>query len=319
MAPQDEPTTPNAGAFNAVRGALYARRGVLVSLAILGGLGLAAQQAWRLAEPQVRQDERYLVTPASVAVTPPPPWVRDDVVGAAFRQAGFEAGLSVLGGPAELEEPLAVALAAQPWVRDVGAITKAFPNRLAIELTYRRPLAAVQSPSGSLLPIDADAVLLPAGDFHRDQLRSMPRINLSQGAVAPPPAEGAPWADRRVAGAAALVDAFGDAWGELNLFQLRTAPTPQARGGISFDVFEIWSTGSTLIRWGAAPGFGPTDESSFAEKLARLRRFIAANGPLNSASTNRGVLNVQREIDFVPRVVLRDTDESDPEDESVVK
>ena len=34
-----------------------------------------------------------------------------------------------------------------------------------------------------------------------------------------------------------FVDAFGDAWGELNLFQLRTAPTPQARGGISFDVF----------------------------------------------------------------------------------
>lgn len=318
--PGEAETTPPSSPFATLMGAVVARRGVLISLGLLGGLGLAANLVWRSVEPGLRLDPQYLVTPNSVAVTPPPPWVRDDVVQAAFDRGGLTGRLSILAPPEELEQSLAEAFTKHPWVRSVEAIQKSAPNRVTLTLGYRSPLAAVRTPSGGLLPIDADGVLLPSANISRDQLRSMPRIEIASPPAAQPPTVGAPWADRRVAGAAALIAAFGPAWAELDLFRVRPAPTPQVRGAVSFDTFEISSTGSTLIRWGAAPGFGPPDEAAFEEKLDRLRRFVARNGPLNSGSTIRGVLNVQRGIDYHPRVVLRDADEASPEDDdSVVK
>lgn len=283
---------------------LKARRGVLVSLAILALLGVATRSAWQAFGPQVAQGPQYQVTPASVAITPPPAWVRGDVAADVFRVTGLDGQLSVLDPPEELEKRIAAAFATHPWVRRVGAITKSPPNRVAIEVEYRTPLAAVAM-GGALLPVDLDGAVLPTRDLSADALRYLPRIELVDPVVRPP-AVGALWTEPRLAGALSLVQSFGAAWNELNLFLVRIDRTPEVRAGQRFWSYNVISTGNTVVVWGAAPGFAPPDESPFARKLESLRRVIAREGPLDSVANSPALIDVRDGGTAYPRVVMKE-------------
>lgn len=300
-----EAPEPPRDAWSWTVGTLYARRGVLTALGILVGLGVGFQFLWDAVGPSVVQSPRFLVSPASTSVTEPPAWVRHDVIAAAFQHAELAEGLSVLAPAEEFDEPLAAAFAADPWVRQVGAITKSHPNRVAIELAYRRPLAAVVLPGRGLLPIDDDAVLLPSGDLTSQQLSWMPRVELL-GLTPRPPAVGQAWEDPRLAGAASLVAAFGPLWEQLDLLAVRVAATPEVRANRRFWSYQLRSTGDTTILWGAAPNAGPADEASFDTKLNRLKSFITKHGPLDSVVTSPEVLDVRDGIEPFRRVVLRE-------------
>lgn len=306
---------PPRDAWSWFTGTLYARRGVLTALGILAGLGLGFQLLWESVGPSVAQNARFRVTPASTSIPAPPPWVRHDVIAAAFQRAKLAEGLSVLAPAAEFDEPLAAAFAADPWVRRVGPIVKSHPNRVAIELEYRRPTAAVVMPGG-LLPIDADAVLLPSGELTGQQLSWMPRIEL-RSLTQRPPAIGQAWSDPRLAGAASLVEAFGPLWEELDLLAVRVDSTPEVRAGRRFWSYNLLSTGDTTVLWGAAPNAGPPDEASFDTKLNRLRGFITKHGPLDSVVNSPEILDVRDGIEPFRRVVLREGKRvaSKPDDE----
>ncbi len=299
-----KPAPPRAAGPGWLPDSLRARRGVLMSLAIITVLGLVARGAWQLYRPQVARSPQYLLTPASVAISPPPPWVRGNVPAEVFQVAHLEGQLSVLDEPGPLGQRLAQAFASHPWVRRVGAITTTPPNRVAVEVEYRTPLASVAL-GGALLPVDYDGAILPISDLSAEAVGYLPRIELVD-PVVPPPAIGALWSEPRLAGALSLVQSFGAAWNEFDLFLVRIDATPGVRAGQRFWSYNLVSTGNTIVVWGAAPGFGPPDEASFSRKLESLRRVVAKDGPLDSVAKSPALIDVRDGGTAYPRVVMKE-------------
>ncbi|MEM6656175.1 MAG: hypothetical protein AAF596_10250, partial [Planctomycetota bacterium] len=255
----------------------------LAAAGVLALLAFGAWQAMLSGNQRVAADPRYRVTAESIAVSPPPSWVRGDVRSEALSQFGPEATLSSLDPPERLEQPLATAFARHAWVHSVVRITKSPPNKLRVELEYRTPLAAIGDAGrpGELLLADAEAVRLPEADLTAAELRHLPRITLpASAAAAGAPPLGQPWVDTRVRGAVAIAGALGPAWWDLQLADIRPVDPPRRGAGASGPVYELLSQGGTRIVWGAAPMTVPSGEPSFPEKLARLTAYVNANGPL---------------------------------------
>lgn len=302
----DQPQAPTTLAQN-LRRAIAARRGVLTSLAVLAGLWGASLIAWRVYGPEVARRPQYRATAQTIRVTDPPAWVRGDVVAEALANSEHADGFSTLAPPAELREAVFAALGGHPWVRRVLSVQTQPPNRVLAEVEYRRPVAALKTREG-LIPIDLDATPLPPGSLPRNLVQRLPRVGLAIGEAesrcAPLPQS--PWPSQELAGAVALVAAFGDAWRDLHLFEVHVEQPPIVRDGGRYYGYRLRSTGNTIIFWGAAPGVGPQGETPFNRKLALLRELIARSRPLDSVVTSPEWIDVRNGIEAHRRVVLRD-------------
>ncbi|MEM6799001.1 MAG: hypothetical protein AAF589_05755 [Planctomycetota bacterium] len=290
--------------------AVRRRYRVFIAAAALAFLGYVAGQAWQYARSGMREDPRYRVTAASIQTPPVPPWIRTDIRLEALRDAGLHGDLSVLDPPDQLQKRLADAFAFHPWVESVGAVTKRPPNRIFIELTYRRPLLAVEvSPEMSgrgdeLWPVDFQAVRLPSGDLTEAELRYLPRLI----GVDSTTLTGEVWRDARVQGAVSLATAFGDQWRALQLVDLQPRRSPEVFGDLRYPVFDLFTRGGTRVVWGAAPAFSPPSEAPFATKLATLQGYVAKSGPLDTASiTTPAVLDVRNGLQVTPRTAKKDS------------
>lgn len=292
---------------------LLARRGLFVALSVLALGAVAANLTWRTYQAQLRQTPEYRVTAASIAITPQPMWVRSDVKTEALHQSGLlqatgGEGMSILDSPQRLEERLATALGFHPWVARVGTIQRFPPNRVVVEVEYRRPIAAVQS-RGALTPIDAELVVLPPQDLDPQDLRRLPRVQLG-GAMHDVASlrSGQTWSSPAIQGAVALVSKLGPLWGSLHLLDVTPSASPEVRGDQRYYVYELRTKGGTHIHWGAAPELGPVDESSFDEKLSRLNTFIAQNGPLESVTTSPKRIDIRDGVRIEPRIAQEPDD-----------
>ena len=295
------------GLFSNLSDSLAARRSALISLGILIGFGLLANQIWKSSAPGVSRDARYRITAANLNVTTPPPWVRGDIAGEALRNAGLSNTLSLLDPPERLEQPLQQALERHPWVRSVGAIEKAASKVIRIALEYRRPIATIKL-AGNVATLDADAVLLPPGALSAPEVSHLPRIKITSAGA--PPRLGEPWPSPEIAGATALVAALGPAWRELDFFEISSAATPEVRGFARHHVYELRTTYNTRIAWGAAPGFAPPGEASVAEKLSRLRKFVAEHGPFTSVADSPEWIDIRSRTTARRRIVKNESPDS---------
>ena len=106
-----------------------------------------------------------------ISVTQQPTWIKADVRGEAFRDGS-------LGELSSLDHELAYkvfrAFEFHSWVAKVNRVNKGPKGRVDVDLRYRRPVAWVEIPSSmsprdesGILPIDAEAVLLPVTDFRK--------------------------------------------------------------------------------------------------------------------------------------------------------
>jgi len=292
--------TARPSPLGALVGSVRKRYRLFVAAAALLLLGIVGQQVWRHAQTGMRQDPRYRVTAATIQTPPPPPWIRTDIRLEALRDAGLHGDLSILDPPEQLQKRLASAFAFHPWVEQVGTITKQPPNRIFIELAYRRPLAAVQQiatprlassqASGPLVAVDRHGVRLPSADLTQAQIRYLPRV----ADIASTSLPGEVWRDARLQGAVALVDAFGAKWAQLELVEVVPDRQPNIRGDLRFPVYELVTNWRTRIIWGAAPNVTPPGEASFATKLARLEGYLAKHGKFHqSTGLAPEVLNIR--------------------------
>ncbi|MEO0530398.1 MAG: hypothetical protein AAF266_07435 [Planctomycetota bacterium] len=286
---------------------LYARRGVLTSLAILAGLAFATQAAWQAVQPQIAKNERYLVTPASVTVPPPPPWVRGDVVAEAFQAGKLTGELSVLDPPEKIAERLTSGLTTHPWVRRIGAIQASPPNRLSVEIEYRTPVATVML-AKRRTPTDIDGVALPTDTLSAEYLERLPRIGVASSGSrqnAALPLRAGSWPSTEIAGAASLIAAFGPAFGKLDLFEVQIDPVPAGGAGTKQTCYQLRSRGNTIVVWGAAPGREPAGQPTFDVKLQWLRAVIQREGPLDSVAVGPALIDVREGANSYPRVVMK--------------
>jgi hypothetical protein len=277
-----------------------------MSLLLIVGLGIGAHFVWQYAAPNIAGREQYLITADRIHITPPPPWIRSDIKGQVLSDLGAGQPLSLLDDWPALVERVTAAFEFHPWVASVERISRALPGALTIELTYRRPIAAVESSDSggiALLPIDEHAIRLPEVDFTDAERRHLPRIVSVKGR----PLVGDSWDDPRVEGGAKLAAALAEVWQRLQLIEILTVVDPPSKNSKPQCTFEIVTAGGTRILWGVAPGMeAVAGELPCDQKVACLVQFVTLRGGLDSID-GPATIDVRRELIVTPRTARNES------------
>jgi hypothetical protein len=252
-----------------------------VSLLVLAALVLGAWFAWRSVSERVTAHENFQLTADNIAVTPPPPWIRTDVK-AEVVQAGSLERLSILDPQVTVR--VAQAFATHSWVETVKRVSKRHPAAVDVVLAYRRPVAMVEvnlQGQPGLLPIDAEAVVLPSDDFAPSDAARYPRIAVGDSAPLGP--VGTRWGDQRVADAATVATLLSEYWSRLNLYRIAAASRPGSERERADASFELVTRDGLRVVWGHAPGKETVGEAIASQKLARLLEYVDQKGSLGAA------------------------------------
>jgi hypothetical protein len=298
----EEEIIPPAGFRPAIVDALARRRGkALVVIGVVGLLAWSAQAAWRSAAPIVAARERYLIPAERIMMTEPPAWIVADVREQVIHTAGLDRRLSILDP--SFPEIVRNAFALHAWIASVDRIEKLVPAGVQLDVTYRQPVAVIETPFGEtrlLLPVDYRGVHLPADDVPLIRRQYLPRIT---GIVGQPP-EGQRWEDPRVAGAVEIAALLGDVWEGLHLQEITPSTRPEVAGTQQYFVYELVARGGTRIQWGPAPRARAPGDDAFAVKLQRLNECVKQYGPLDSIDSP-GTINVRGGLQVGPRMVKK--------------
>ncbi|HJQ78834.1 MAG TPA: hypothetical protein VJ828_02710 [Lacipirellulaceae bacterium] len=298
MSPRIKPQSAKLPTANAKR--LRLRPWVWAALVLIVGLGVGAHYLWRHTAPNIARRAQYVITADDIHITTPPAWIRSDVKAEALRDIGLEQPLSVLDDWPATVDRVTDAFEFHPWVAPVDRISKRLPSSLAVEITYRRPVAAVESSDSdgvAFIPIDERAIRLPEADFTDAERRRMPRIS----GVTGRPLVGDRWDDPRVQGGAKLAAALADVWQQLQLVEILGVVDATAKSDKPRCTFEIVAAGGTRILWGVEPGMeAATGETPCDQKRSHLLQFTAQHGGLDSID-GPAKLDVRREFVITPR------------------
>ena len=273
--------------------------------------GIASRRVWEGVHQELLDSPRYKITADTLHLTPEaqPPWIRSDVKAEVLRDSGITNSLTLLDPPATIQQRLVDAFELHPWVRKVEQVDLAGPGRIDITITYREPVAVAEvqtDQARELLPVDALAVRLPDNELTDVEKSYLPRITT----IEDRPLVGEAWSDIRMQGAAQLADRLRPVWEKYSLLDIVPSTYPEVQRSHRFYTYEIRSSGGTVIRWGAAPGFSPPGESTFEDKLARLAGWIAANGGLDSINSPESI-DVRDSLHVEKRIAKENIDDGE--------
>ncbi len=258
---------------------------IAAGVIVLFAAGLCA--AWQVLGPKIRRSGEYLVGREQIEVTPPPDWVHGDVPSEALRDAAIDGPLSATDD--NLTQRVARAFARQPWVAKVVRVQKKYPPSVTVDLVYRRPVCMVEAP-GDLVPVDAEAVLLPRQDFSPVEATRYPHLaGIEQ---RPTVRAGEHWVDAKVLGGAEIAAAMVSDWERLGLVRIEPAAADPARQSAE-PLFVLLTRAGSRILWGYAPGANVPGELSAGEKIARLKRYLADHDTLDAPGGQPHVLDVR--------------------------
>jgi len=247
-------------------------RPLSLAVALAGVFLLAWYVVWREVRANVLSSPDYFVGPQDVEITPPPEWIRSDIRADVFRSAALNSRLSITDDT--LVDRIRGAFSLHPWIAKVRRVSKHHPAKVRVELEYRRPVLMVEAP-GELLPVDAQGIVLPRGDFSPVEKSRFPKLTGVN--TGPLGAAGECWGDARVVGAAEIAAAIGPLWQELKLAEI----VPAFVSGAPEDyVYMLRTRSGTRVVWGRAPSSKMPGEMPAADKIARLKQYVAAHGTL---------------------------------------
>jgi hypothetical protein len=246
----------------------------------------------------VLSSDAYTLTPESIEIlTPQPPWIDTDVRADAYRNACLDGTPSILDQ--DLTERIHNAFAMEPWVAKVVRVRKAPPARVSVEVVYRRPVCVVEV-TGDLHLVDVHGVQLPEADFSPTEIRRYPLLSGIE--TRPLGTYGEYWGDPRVVGGAEIAEALQQDWNDLKL--ARIVPlTPSLIDVTQEHSYALVTYRGTRIHWGRAPGANAAGEPPAAEKVARLKKYMARYGTLDGRGNAPQELDVNRLP--APRVSVR--------------
>jgi hypothetical protein len=271
---------PAGGLLRLVVRVGFRRRAFFAAALVLGGAGALGSWAWNRLAHDVLLRSEYTLALHQVQITALPGWIHSDVKSEALRDGSLDGPLSILDE--QIAERLARAFALHPWVARVENVVIHYPARVTVELVYRRPAAMVEVPGG-LFAVDATGVLLPSGDFTPAAATEYPR--LSGIASQPLGPVGTPWGDRGVVDGIKIAVALTDVWRDLRLQCIRrVAAGGTSAAGVVGSHFELVTKNGTVIPWGSAPGSEAAAEAPTAEKISRLRKYVADYGGLDESA-----------------------------------
>jgi hypothetical protein len=259
----------------------------VILCAVLVGLFIAgAYAAWHQVAARVLSSREYAFGPQELDITPLPAWIHTDLSGEIYRELSRDGPLTIMDD--NLTERVAAAFSRHPWVAKVQKVSKEYPARVKVVLIYRKPVCMVEL-AGGLMPVDAEAVLLPTADFTPPEAAKYPRLaGVDRG---PMGVVGARWGDSRVVGGAEIANALLPFWEKFDLHQIiPLSPREYAAvGAIAADknsrlgeyYFVILSRKGMRILWGPAPGANVPGEPTPQQKVKKLEQFVAEHGSLD--------------------------------------
>lgn len=263
--------------FKPLEGRLWLSAASLVFLTLMG---VTTFHLWTRHSDKILSQPQYRLNPDLLQVTPQPEYIRSDVKANAVINGQLkDANL--------LEERIVLqvrqAFAVQPWVKEVLYANKQYPSTVEVELVYRRPIAMVEIPPGTLegidypsvLPIDDEAVLLPV-EITEAEARKFPKIGGVNTAPAGPP--GSPWGDTRIAEATQIVMLLEDIWDQLELHRIEVPPRTSSVNQPESEEYQLVSKSRQRYSWGPALGKELPGEPSGKELAKRLRKAFEKTG-----------------------------------------
>jgi hypothetical protein len=253
-------------------------------LAAGGSRTVSALVAWLHDRQIYQRDFREIEIPE------PPPWIKSGRVGLLEQvrtQAGEPERLRVPGHDlVRIERAFQLQ---SPWVDRVDGITRAYPNRLFVQLHYRKPVAVAwwDAPEVGLggrlrLVVDRDTVILPNDDLDLASAGPLIRIVGAKPPVDPRP--GRFWGTGDATGDLAQPDPDVAAAARLAEFwQDRKLRPPSARPDVKIAAIHtghpsglfVQMSDETMILWREAPGTEPPRGLSADEKWAALGDWYA--------------------------------------------
>jgi hypothetical protein len=240
-------------------------------------VGYAAWQQWG---SHYVAHQYYSVQADAIFVTPPPQYVRTNIVETVYRDAAI-GELSLMDQQACAK--VASAFSSNAWVRHVHGVRKLSGGRVEVRLEYRQPVAMVhvisrhpeQSGAG-FFAIDGEGVLLPPSDFSSSETVRYLHI-IVPGAPYPTGGVGGKFGDSRVQAAALLAHLLHPHREQLGISSigvhgdLRQNPVVQLE--IAGEKGERWF-------WGSPPGSEAPSEPPALMKLQSLLDGAPSNSDL---------------------------------------
>ncbi|MDA0835388.1 MAG: hypothetical protein O2955_20650 [Planctomycetota bacterium] len=180
-----------------------------------------------------------------------------------------------------LADDVALAFHRHPWVEEVVAVRKSYPNTIEAELIFRRPIALVRVAQG-VYPIDVNGTLLPPGDFSPATIGNYLQI---EGIVSIPGGRpGSNWGDLAVVGAARVAAVLHEKWKEWQITAIRASRPTKAQMSLEEFVYELRGADGSIIVWGRAPGSKNPGELTTEQKLGRLEKYVHDYGQFDPAA-----------------------------------
>lgn len=261
--------------------------GVLVTCLVAVCIVGAIAYTWKTWGHLVAGSSRYHVTEESVEIPETPNWISQTTD---VKKEVFDEGLlnetSALDPHAATK--IAQAFELNAWVKKVDRVTKSAPNRVKIELEFRRPIAVVwiqvSEETGGWEPIDGEGVVLPEDLFHEDRSRIEQYLRIvAQNSPSVPKDVGIAWPDDRIQQAAtlaALLEHLWMDWGIDNIYITRslTDGTP---------IFSLRVGRETKVVWGSGPGHEVGAELTAMQKLALIGEYLKQHGSVDKWSEER--------------------------------
>ncbi|MEM9252662.1 MAG: hypothetical protein AAGB29_09970 [Planctomycetota bacterium] len=260
---------------------------VLLGLAVVGGVAVGLW--W--AERELAGYHAARAQAETIELADKPAWmseavekrltaVADDAVSASWTEGR---GLWVAS----------MALAEQPWVASVAAVSREADGRVVIEATYRRPVALVRGADAYRL-VDAAGVRLP-GLYEAGQAERV-GLPVVVGCVERPPAPGQAWQSEALLGGLRLI-----AWVSGEAYADQVA---------AFDVggrdergrarLVMRTTSGGRVTWGLPPGGELAVEPSAERKLESVRHVHRVYGSIDAGGKTVDVTGSQIAVTLQP-------------------
>ncbi len=226
--------------------------------------------------PSVSQNAQFQMSVDRIDLTPATRWTPHDIVESVAKNHPDWSDRSLL--ESSLAADLAAAFAQHPWISKVDRVEKTRQGRVIVQVTYRTPVAMIETHRG-LYPVDAEGVLLPPNDFSLAESDQLPHLRQIRSMPSGP--AGTVWGDPLVLSGVKLCAALmpegnlESHWERYGLEAIVAPLAPSDTSGIAPEppVFELLTRGGRRIIWGRPPG-DDTLEPSATQKLDRLDSYI---------------------------------------------
>lgn len=241
--------------------------------------------------PSIGRSPEFLLSVDKIDLTEPTEWVPHGIARQIAEAHPEWKDRSLLED--NLASDIATEFRKHPWIASVDRVEKTRQGKVKIEVTYRNPVAVVETFQG-LVSVDSGGVVLPSGDIRPSDWDRLPHLKGIRSSAAG--LTGQRWNDPLVISGAKLCSVLlpkGNIDSIWKKFGLLAVVAPDQSGltaeeALQPPVFELLTQRQRRIIWGHPPDVN-SHEPSAAKKLERLAEYVKKQKSLDQPPGNLAI------------------------------